>query len=47
MKDSDLIIVIEEGRVAETGDHGQLLDLGGLYARLYERQLISQELETL
>jgi ATP-binding cassette, subfamily B, bacterial len=34
----DLILVIEEGRVAETGTHEDLVSSGGLYARLYSLQ---------
>jgi ATP-binding cassette, subfamily B, bacterial len=33
------IIVLEDGRVAETGSHRELLDKGGLYAHLVSRQL--------
>jgi ATP-binding cassette subfamily B protein len=33
--DADRVIVIENGHVVETGRHGELLALGGTYARLY------------
>ncbi len=36
--DSDLIYVLQAGRVAEQGTHEQLLALGGLYARLWAIQ---------
>ncbi len=36
--DADLIYVIEEGRVAESGSHGELLARGGTYARLHALQ---------
>ena len=38
VKDADLIIVIERGRIIERGRHAELLQLNGLYARLYELQ---------
>jgi ATP-binding cassette subfamily C protein CydCD len=39
VRDADLIVVLDEGRVAETGTHSSLLVRGGLYARLVSRQL--------
>jgi ATP-binding cassette subfamily C protein CydCD len=39
IRDADLIVVLDEGRVAETGAHAQLLAKGGLYAQLIARQL--------
>jgi ATP-binding cassette, subfamily B (MDR/TAP), member 7 len=33
--DSDLIIVLKEGRVAESGTHSELIDTGGLYSELW------------
>jgi subfamily B ATP-binding cassette protein MsbA len=35
---ADKIIVIEDGAIAETGTHQELLARGGIYARLYEMQ---------
>ena len=43
---SDLILVLDEGRVAEVGNHEQLLDLGGLYADMWYRQAAEQLAET-
>jgi ATP-binding cassette subfamily B multidrug efflux pump len=34
----DRLIVIDEGRIVEEGSHGELLERGGLYARLWRRQ---------
>ena len=39
VRDADLIVVLDQGRVAETGTHAQLLTRGGLYAQLVSRQL--------
>ena len=39
---ADVIYAMEGGRVVEHGSHRQLLDRGGLYARLWGQQ---QELE--
>ncbi len=44
---ADQIIVLDEGRVAESGSHAELIAAGGLYATIHERQSIEQELETL
>jgi ATP-binding cassette subfamily B protein len=40
------IFVIENGTVAEQGTHEELLQLGGYYADLHQRQLLEEELET-
>lgn len=34
----DQIVVLEDGRVAEAGSHGELLEAGGRYAALWTRQ---------
>jgi len=47
VKNSDLIVVLKDGQIAESGTHNRLLAEGGLYAELYERQLLKQQLEAL
>jgi ATP-binding cassette subfamily B protein len=38
IRNADQILVIDRGRIAETGTHDQLLAAGGLYAELYRTQ---------
>jgi subfamily B ATP-binding cassette protein MsbA len=38
IRSADQILVVEKGRIAERGTHAQLLELGGRYRELYERQ---------
>lgn len=47
VKDADMIIYLEDGRVAEQGTHEDLLELNGNYAELYRSQLLEMELEKL
>jgi ATP-binding cassette, subfamily B, bacterial len=35
---ADVIFVVDRGRIVERGTHDELLERGGLYARLYEQQ---------
>ena len=35
IRDCDTIFVMSKGRIRERGNHAQLLELGGIYARLY------------
>lgn len=39
IRNADKIIALEEGRIVEIGDHRELLERGGLYSQLYQRQL--------
>jgi ATP-binding cassette subfamily B protein len=45
IKDADQIVVLNDGTVTEIGSHAQLLTQDGLYARMYRRELLRQELE--
>lgn len=40
VRDADHILVLEGGRIAEQGDHAQLLSINGLYAAMHAEQLL-------
>jgi ATP-binding cassette subfamily B protein len=42
---ADRILVYERGRIVERGTHGELLAHGGLYARLYREQFLTEHAE--
>ncbi len=44
VRDADQIVVLDAGRVVEKGTHDQLIRDGGLYAELYKKQLLEEEL---
>jgi ATP-binding cassette subfamily B protein len=43
IRDADRVVVLERGEVAEMGTHQQLLDINGIYARLYRMAYREQE----
>jgi ATP-binding cassette subfamily B protein len=45
VQSADQIVVLREGRIIERGTHDQLLERGGYYADLYQKQLLEEELE--
>src|SRR5688500_16686737 len=45
VRDADQIFVLHEGRIAERGTHGELVALNGLYAAMYRKQLLEEELQ--
>ena len=47
LKNSDRIIVLKEGEIAEIGTHESLIQQEGIYADIYFKQLLEEELEGL
>ena len=45
VKDADEILVLDDGRIAERGSHRALLERNGIYAQMYRRQLLEEELD--
>lgn len=45
LRRADSIIVLDEGRIVERGDHKTLLSKGGIYTELYWQRQLEEELE--
>jgi ATP-binding cassette subfamily B multidrug efflux pump len=45
LQDSDVILVMDHGRIIEQGSHAELLAHQGYYARIYRKQLLEEEIK--
>jgi ATP-binding cassette, subfamily B, multidrug efflux pump len=45
VKQADEIIVLDSGLIVERGSHDELVERGGIYAGLHQKQLLEKELE--
>ena len=45
IKDAHQIVVLKNGAVAEKGTHDSLMEQDGIYADLYRKQLLEEELD--
>ncbi|MFZ2658548.1 MAG: ABC transporter ATP-binding protein, partial [Victivallales bacterium] len=44
IRNADMVLVLEGGRIVERGNHRQLLKINGVYARLYREFMVAHEL---
>src|SRR5207253_2846555 len=43
IRNADVIFVVKDGQIAESGNHEKLIEAGGVYAELHDLQFAGQE----
>lgn len=46
IKNADIILVLDDGKIIEQGNHKHLMELNGAYAEMYQNQLLEEESAT-
>ncbi|WP_298286484.1 ABC transporter ATP-binding protein [uncultured Lutibacter sp.] len=44
VKNADVIIILEDGKIIQKGSHNELVNIDGYYKELYEQQLLEKEI---
>ncbi len=47
VRQADRIVVLEQGRIVEQGTHAEVIEAGGYYAELAQKQMLEEELEAI
>jgi ATP-binding cassette subfamily B multidrug efflux pump len=47
VRQADRIVVLAHGRIVEQGTHTELVEAGGYYAELSQKQMLEEELEAI
>jgi ATP-binding cassette, subfamily B, multidrug efflux pump len=47
VRQADMIVVLERGKIVERGTHDELVEAGGYYAALSQKQMLEEELEAI
>ncbi|EYE88328.1 multidrug ABC transporter ATPase [Fervidicella metallireducens AeB] len=46
VKDADLIVVLDDGKIVEMGLHSQLIEMNGIYKSIFDKQQIEEKIQS-